>query len=356
MAEEGDDEDKTEEPSQKRLDEALQRGDVVKSQEVATFFGLGAVTVMVAWLSSSVSRNLFGPLQNMLDHIAAVSIDHAGLTGVYLEAAKVLGVVLILPLLLFALAGIAGNMVQHRIVFSLDPLIPKFSKVSPLAGFKRLFSMDSLVNLGKGIVKIFIVGIAMWMAVSPELKRLDGIVASEPLGVLAITQRLAIKLMTAVMIIMALMAGVDYIYQRQRWLGRLRMSRHDMKEEFKQQEGNPEIKQKLRQMRQARSRKRMMAAVPSATVIVTNPTHYAVALKYEAGMVAPKCIAKGIDSIALKIREVGEKAEVPIVENPPLARALHATVEIDAVIPEEHYKAVAEVVGYVLKLKNRRRR
>jgi flagellar biosynthetic protein FlhB len=272
-----------------------------------------------------------------------------------MEVGKLLATVMILPLAMFMIFGIVGNMIQHRIVWSLDPLIPKFSKVSPIAGFKRLFSLDSLINLGKGLIKIFIVGAAMWIAISPEMKRLDGIVASEPIGVLAITQRLAVKLMTAVMIVMALMAGADYIYQRQRWLGRLRMSRHDLKEEFKQQEGNPEIKQKLRQLRQARSRKRMMAAVPSATVIVANPTHFAVALKYEPGMSAPKCIAKGIDSIALKIREVAEASNVPVVENPPLARALHASVEIDDDIPEEHYRAVAEVVGYVMKLKKRRR-
>lgn len=355
MAEEGDDEDKTEEPSQKRLDEALQRGDVVKSQEVSTFFGLGAVTVMVAFLSTGLGHNLVGPLAEIFDHAAEVSMDQAGLTAVYLEIGKLLATVMVLPLAVFMICGIAGNMIQHRIVWSLDPLIPKFSKVSPIAGFKRLFSADSLVNLGKGLVKIFIVGAAMWIAISPELKRLDGIVSAEPIGVLAITQRLAIKLMTAVMIVMALMAGADYIYQRQRWLGRLRMSRHDMKEEFKQQEGNPEIKQKLRQMRQARSRKRMMAAVPGATVVVANPTHFAVALKYETGMTAPKCIAKGIDTIALKIREVAEKADVPVVENPVLARALHASVEIDEDIPEEHYRAVAEVVGYVMKLKKRRR-
>lgn len=355
MAEEGDDEDKTEEPSQKRLDEALERGDVVKSIEVSTLFGLGAITAMIAWMSTNIGSGLLAPLSSIFDHAAEVQMDQAGLTAVYLELAKTLAVVLVVPLAVFMLAGIAGNMIQHRIVWSLDPLMPKFSKVSPMEGFKRLFSLDSLVNLGKGIAKICVVGGAMWIAVRPELSKLNGIVATSPLGVLAITQRLAVKLMMAVMMVMAVIAAADYLYQRQRWLGRLRMSRHDMKEEFKQQEGNPEIKQKLRQMRQARSRKRMMAAVPSATVVVTNPTHFAVALKYESGMRAPKCVAKGVDQIALKIREVATEASVPIVENPPLARALHAAVEIDADIPEEHYKAVAEVVGYVMKLKRRRR-
>lgn len=355
MAEEGDDEDKTEEPSQKRLDEALERGDVVKSIEVSTLFGLGAITALVAWMSTNIGTGLLAPLSSVFDHAAEVSMDQAGLTAIYIQMAKTLAVVLIVPLAVFMLAGIAGNMIQHRIVWSMDPLIPKFSKVSPMEGFKRLFSLDSLVNLVKGIAKICVVGGAMWIAISPELPKLNGIVSTSPLGVLAVTQKLALKLMMAVMIVMAVIAAADYLYQRQRWLKRHRMSRHDMKEEFKQQEGNPEIKQKLRQLRMARSRKRMMAAVPSATVVVTNPTHFAVALKYDNGMRAPKCVAKGVDQIALKIREVATGASVPIIENPPLARALHAAVEIDEDIPEEHYKAVAEVVGYVMKLKRRRR-
>ena len=354
MAEEGDDEDKTEEPSQKRLDEALERGDVVKSQEVSMFFGLGAITVLVAWLANGIGRDLTTPLVSLINHAHEIPFDRAGLTAVFLEIAKVLATVLLLPLLMFMVAGIVGNMIQHRIVWSLEPLIPKLSKVSPMAGFARLFSMESLVTLGKGLIKIFVVGTAMWLAVKPEMRRLDGIVAAEPIGLLQITQRLAVKLMTAVMMVMAVVAAIDYLYQRNRWMGRLRMTREELKEEFKQQEGNPEVKQKLRQIRMNRSRRRMMAAVPGATVVVTNPTHYAVALKYEPGMPAPRCVAKGTDAIALKIREIAEGADVPVVENPPLARALHASVDIDEDIPEEHYRAVAEVVGYVMKLKKRR--
>ncbi|MDR3375455.1 MAG: flagellar biosynthesis protein FlhB [Ancalomicrobiaceae bacterium] len=356
MAEEGDDEeDKSEEPSQKRLDEAVERGDVVKSIEVSTFFGLAAATAMVAWLSSGVGKTLATSLAALIGHVEDVPMDRAGLSAVYLELGKAVAMALGLPLLMFMVAGVVGSMVQHRIVWSLEPLMPKLSKVSPLGGLQRLLSKDSLVNLVKGLVKIFIVGTAMWMAIRPELKRLDGIVAAEPIGILEITQRLAVRLMTAVMVVMAIVAGADYLYQRQRWLHRLRMTRHEMKEEFKQQEGNPEIKQKLRQMRQARSRRRMMSAVPNATVVIANPTHFAVALTYEPGMRAPKCVAKGVDLLALRIREVAEKADVPVVENPPLARALHKSVEIDAEVPEEHYRAVAEVVGYVMKLRKQKR-
>jgi len=151
--------------------------------------------------------------------------------------------------------------------------------------------------------------------------------------------------------LLALVAAADYFFQYRQWFEKQKMSLRDLKEEFKQSEGDPTIKGKLRQLRQQRSRKRMMANVPKATVIITNPTHYAIALQYERGMDAPICVAKGVDALALKIREVGTEHSIPIVENPPLARALHAAVEIDEAIPPEHYKAVAEIIGYVMKLR-----
>jgi flagellar biosynthetic protein FlhB len=168
------------------------------------------------------------------------------------------------------------------------------------------------------------------------------------------TLSLAIQLMGAVLALFAIIAIGDFGWQRFSWYQRQKMTKQEMKDEFKNSEGNPEIKAKLRQIRASRVRKRMMAAVPKATVIITNPTHFAVALQYEPGMAAPLCLAKGVDTMALKIREVAGEHRVPIVENPPLARALHATVRIDEEIPVEHYQAVAEVIGYVLRLKGRR--
>jgi flagellar biosynthetic protein FlhB len=162
---------------------------------------------------------------------------------------------------------------------------------------------------------------------------------------------LTFKLMGAVVAILAFVAAGDYLFQYRQWYERQKMSLQDMKEEFKQTEGDPRVKGKLKQLRQSRARRRVIAAVPQATVIITNPTHYAVALKYERGMGAPLCVAKGMDALALKIREVASEHSIPIVENPPLARALHAAVEIDKEIPAEHYKAVAEVIGYIMKLR-----
>ncbi len=190
----------------------------------------------------------------------------------------------------------------------------------------------------------------MW----PERGRLEGLERTDPAAVLPLTQVLALKLMGAVVAMLAVVAGADYLFQYRQWFERQKMSLQEMKEEFRQTEGDPAIKGRMRQVRHTKQRRRMMAKVPKAAVIITNPTHYAIALEYERGMEAPICVAKGVDAVALKIREIGEKHSVPIVESPPLARALHATVEIDQEIPPEHYKAVAEVIGYVMKLRRSR--
>ena len=353
MAEDKDDDDKTEDPSPKKLDEAIKRGDVVKSQELSTFFVLSAATVFVAFMTPGLSRDLAKSLTAFFDHAGDITLDSRSLGDIYLRIGLIAGAALALPALLFLAAGIAGSAIQHRLLFTFEPLVPKLSKVSPLAGLKRIFSVEGAVNGLKGVVKIVVVGFAMALAVQPELKRLDTIVATDTVGLMAVVRDIAVKMMGAVLIVMAFVAGLDYFFQYRRWFKRLRMTREELKEEYKQTEGSPEIKGKIRQMRQARARRRMMAAVPKATVVVTNPTHYSVALRYEDGMGAPQVVAKGVDEVALKIREVAKANEVPIVENPPLARALHAQVEIDKEIPEEHYKAAAEVIGFVMRLKQR---
>src|SRR6201746_2834407 len=185
----------------------------------------------------------------------------------------------------------------------------------------------------------------------PERHRLESLVRFDPSTILGTTTGLTVHLMGAVVALLALVAIADYFFQYRQWFERQKMSLREMKEEFKQSEGDPHIKGRIRQLRHARMKKRMMAAVPKASVIITNPTHYAVALSYERGMSAPICVAKGIDSIALKIREVAKAHDIPIVENVALARALYATVDIHQEIPVEHYHAVAQIIGYVMGLK-----
>lgn len=356
MAEEDDDESKTEEPSQKKIEDSIKRGEVAKSQELATFFVLASATVFVAFMSKGVASDLARSLAAFLDHADTMATDTRAMEGVALHLIVLVGGALALPALLFFVAGIGGNAIQHRLLWTYEPLIPKLSKVSPLSGMKRIFSIDAVMQGVKGVAKILVVGAAIWIALSPEIVQLQGIVAIDPLGLLEITRRASVRLMGAVLIVMAFIGGLDYLFQRHRWMKKLRMTREELKEEFKQTEGSPEIKGKIRQIRMARARKRMMAAVPTATVVVTNPTHFAVALKYDAGMPAPKVVAKGMDDVALKIREIANLNDVPIVENPPLARALHASVDIDREVPEEHYRAVAEVIGFVMRLKEKRRR
>ena len=352
MADEGEDKDqKTHDPTQKKLDDALKKGDVAKSQDLVSWFLLFMATLIVATMAAGSASGLAVPLKNLIANADLVVVDRSGLMKLYVSLVLAIIVAIGLPLLGLFLTGIGANMVQHRLVLSTESLKPKFSKISPLAGFKRIFGPDALVNFLKGLAKLTLVGVVMFTVLWPQRSSIDAIVRMDVETLLPHTFSIVMSVLIAVVAIMAIIALADYVYQYQRWYTRQKMSTQELKEEFKQSDGNPEIKGKIKQLRRERSRKRMMANVPNATVVVTNPTHFAVALKYEAGMQAPVCVAKGMDLIALKIRELAIASDVPIVENVPLARALHAAVEIDQPIQEEHYKAVAEVIGYVMRLK-----
>jgi flagellar biosynthetic protein FlhB len=238
-----------------------------------------------------------------------------------------------IPFLLLALAAVGGNIVQHRLVWSAESLKPKLSKVSPAAGLKRLFSKQALANFVKGLVKLGLIGTVMVTLLWPERFRLDSLVATDPIAVLPLTLSLSLKVLGVVIAVLALIAAADYLFQYRQWYERQKMSLRELKDEFKQTEGDPAVKGKIRQIRQTRMRQRVMTAVPKASVVITNPTHFAVALQYERGMTAPICVAKGADLIARKIREIATEHGIPIVEN-----------------PAEHYQAVAEVIGYVMRL------
>jgi flagellar biosynthetic protein FlhB len=351
MAEGENDSDRSEDPTAKRLDDALQRGDVAKSSEVSTWFVIGGAAIMLAAFSGPMSTNLSTTMRGIVANAHQIPVDGRGLIAMAARIEYEVIAAIGLPLALLMLAGIAGNMIQHRLVWSAESLTPKFSKISPLAGIKRLFSLQAVANFIKGLIKITVLGAVMTALLWPQRHRLEGLVQVDLLGTLLLTKSLALQMVGAVVAILFLVAAADFVFQYRQWFERQKMSMRELKEEFKQSEGDPMIKGKIRQLRQQRMRKRMMAAVPKASVIITNPTHYAIALQYDKGMEAPVCVAKGADLMALKIREIAAQHSVPIVENPPLARALHATVEIDEEIPTEHYKAVAEVIGYVMKLR-----
>ncbi|UTD28507.1 flagellar biosynthesis protein FlhB [Bradyrhizobium sp. WD16] len=350
MADE-DDSEKTQDPTQKRLDDAHQRGDVVKSQEVNTWFVIAGAALVISTFSGSIGSGIEMPLRNLLANAHLIRTDGLGLLSLAKNIEYVLFAALGVPFLLLMLAALVGNLVQHRLVWSAEPLVPKFSKLSPMSGAKRLFGKQAMANFVKGIVKIVALGAVMIAVLWPERHRIDAMVRLDPAVLLPAAKSLSMQLIGAVVAMLAAVAAADYLFQYRQWFERQKMSLQEVKEEYKQMEGDPHIKGRIRQLRQARMRKRMMAAVPSASVVITNPTHFAVALKYERGMGAPVCVAKGADAIALRIREIAKENDVPIVENPPLARALHASVEIDDEIPVEHYQAVAEVIGFVMRLK-----
>jgi len=356
MAETSDDAEKTEEPTQKRLDEALARGDVVKSQEVSTWFIMAGAALVLMSFSGSASRELAATMRGLIANAHVIRVDGPALPLLFEKIGMEALAALAVPFLVLMLAALAGNLVQHRLVWSVEALTPRLSKISPIAGLQRMFSKQALANLAKGLVKILVIGAVLTALMWPERARMESLVSLDPSALLPFILSLALKLMGAVVAMLAVVAAGDYLFQYQQWYQRQKMSLQEIKEEFKQTEGDPTIKGKLKQLRQSRMRKRIIAAVPKASVVIANPTHYAVALQYERGMEAPICVAKGIDALALKIREVAAEHAIPVVENPPLARALHATVEIDQAIPPEHYKAVAEVIGYVMKLRRAVRR
>jgi len=351
MADDDDSADKTEDPSQKHLDEALERGDVVKSQEVSTWFVIAGGTLVLSTFSGSIGGGIMMPMRNLIENSWMIHADGPGLLDLAQSLEYALIAALGVPFLMMMIAAIAGNMVQHQLVWSTEGLTPHFSKISPVSGAKRIFGKQAAANFCKGLFKVIALGAVMTAILWPERHRLEAMVRFDPSVLLGITTSLTLRLLGAVVAMLAVVAIADYLFQYRQWYERQKMSLQEMKEEFKQSEGDPQVKGRIRQLRQARMKKRMMAAVPKASVVITNPTHYAVALSYERGMSAPVCVAKGVDTLALKIREIAGKHDIPIVENVPLARALYATVEIDAEIPVEHYHAVAEIIGYVMSLK-----
>jgi len=350
MADDRDDSQRTEDPTQKRLQDAREKGEFPRSQDVVTFATLSAATFAIVVWGGEAGQIFLDRFGGFLSHPEDFDASAGGILALAWAVAAALGVILAVPFVAMLVAAIGGNIVQSPLVLSGEKLKMDLSKLSPGKGFKRLFGGEALVNFIKGLIKVTCAGAAAVWAVWPDSNALLGLVAADPRAAGASALSLTTRMLGAVLAVVAIFAALDWFWQRFSFMRRMRMSKQDIRDEMKQSEGDPLVKMKIRQVRMERGRKRMMAEVPKATVIVTNPTHYAVALKYESGtMSAPKCVAKGVDALALRIRELGKQHEVPVVENPPLARALYAAVEVDAEIPVEHYKAVAQIIGFVMR-------
>ena len=355
MAEESqDDSQKTEEPTQKRLDDARGKGQVATSREVNHWFMILAATIMVMMLLPSAMSNLGGILTKFLEQPHLISTDLIAMTQVLRTAGQDSIMAMLPSLVLLVLAAIAAGLIQNGLIISAEQMKPKLEKISLGKGIKRLFSMKSVAEFTKGIAKITIVGAVGVAIVWPAFSGFEKLPTMELMSWVGVMHALIIRLMIGVLAIVSLIAVLDYLFQKMQHLKQMKMSRQDIKDEMKQSEGDPQVRGRLRQIRRERAQKRMMQAVPEASVVIANPTHYSIALKYELNdMAAPIVLAKGVDAVALRIREVAEEHKIPVVHNVALARALYAGVEIGDEIPTEHFKAVAEIIGYVLRLKGK---
>ncbi len=350
-----DDSQKTEDPTQRRLEQARDKGQVAKSQEVTHWFMILAAALMIGVFGRGFAGGVTDSLYKFIERPHSIRVDGSGeLRQLMFETFGQLGMALLMPVIVILMAAFISGIIQNGFIFSTDTITPKLSKLSLLKGLKRLFSTRSVVEFVKGLLKITIVASVIVLLMWPEREVVYLVASMDPAQFMGVLQSLAVRVLVGVLAIMTVIAGIDYLYQKQQHSKELRMSKQDLKDEFKQSEGDPMIKARLRQIRTERARRRMMSAVPDADVVVTNPTHFAVALKYShETMEAPVLVAKGADQIAFRIREVAEEHDIPVVENPPIARALYDNVELDQAIPAEHYKAVAEIIGYVMRLKGR---
>jgi flagellar biosynthetic protein FlhB len=355
MADDQDPDSKTEQPTQRRLEEALKKGNIPYSKEISNFFVLALLALLIGGFAPGILRNTKILLMPFLEQANALPTDKNGLGELLQRVLFAAMALVVAPMLGAMIAAIASGLMQNGFVLSGEPIQPKLERISPLSGLKRMFSLRSVMELVKGIIKITIVGYVAFMAVYPELKHIHQLPNSNTEALLIYMSNLAVRMTIGVAIAMFFIALLDLLYQRFQYTKSLRMTQQEIKDEYKQSEGDPMIKQRLRRLRAERARNRMMSAVPTADVVITNPTHFAVALSYDtATMKAPTVVAKGQDLIALKIREVAEENNVPIVENPPLARALFASSELDEEIPITHYEAVAKVISYVYQLKGKK--
>lgn len=356
MAEEQDNSQKTEDPTQKKLEDARKKGDIAKSLDVPVWFLILATAAIMA-AAGPLGAMIADPLYRIMDHPHAFRLQDGGAQELMFHLLISLALPLGIIFGAIAVSSVLGHLIQHRPLWTGEKMKPELSKLSPGKGLKRMFGAQGWVNLLKSILKMAAITAAMIYAVWPEATAISESSQLEPAGLLAMTQSIAGRLILAAIVVIGIIAAMDFAWQRWSFMQRMRMSRRDIRDETKQQEGDPHIRARLRQIRLERSRKRMMQNVPKSTVVITNPTHYSVALRYDPEKdAAPVCMAKGVDEVALRIREKAKEHNIPIVENVPLARALFASVEIEESVPREHFEAVAKVIGFVMNTARRRAR
>ncbi|MGE5514259.1 MAG: flagellar biosynthesis protein FlhB [Bacteroidota bacterium] len=355
MADESSD-DKTEDPTGKRLTEARGEGNIAQTMEAKIVASLVAGMILVGMLAPMMARDIKALITPFIERPHAIAVDAGALSHLTVDIGIGIAKVMAWPLALVVIFALTLSLIQSKgFLFVPKRLMPSFDKINPLQGVKRLFSLNQVVELVKALLKLALVGTLLFFAMWRHLGEYQNLATLGLEDLLAYLRDQIYWMAFITVLSMVIIAAADYFFQRYRWMEKMKMSKQEVKDEHKQSEGDPQVKARIRSIRISRARKRMMAAVPKADVVVTNPTHFAVALKYDPEtMDAPHLVAKGADLVAKRIRDLATENEVPIVENPPLARALYATVELDQEVPPEHYKTVAEIIGYVMRLKGQR--
>lgn len=352
---ESNDEERTESPSQFRREEFRRQGTVALSKELLSIAGLFAVGLALMGMGSIVQQQ-FGGLATTFFKVSSQEMTKGALLDLRAPVLKSLGWMVLPVFFVVALAGITACLAQVGFYFTTEPLSPKWERIDPIAGFQRLFSSQGAVEAVKAIIKLTIAGVVIWIFLKGQIGVMGNILGKDISENSSFLLDTVGKLFFSLIASLAAVAAGDYLFQRFRLEKQLKMTRREAKEEFKLREGDPLIKQRIRTIQRRMASRRMMESVPKADVIVTNPTHLAVALKFDAAtMAAPRVTAKGAGVIAQKIREVAKKNNVPIVENKPLARTLYKELDIGQSIPRELYKAVAEVLAYVYRLRGAQR-
>jgi len=346
-----DDLEKTEEPTPKKLQDARKEGNVAKSMELSSFVVLFIASLVVIFYLKYVTFYLVDFFRYFMSFIGE-EISASLIINLVIKSMMYIFLLMAPIFIALILAAILGNVSQFGFLFTTKPLIPKFEKINPIKGLKRLFSAKTIVEGVKMVLKsivAFAVGFWLFFDFIKDMPRVESMEFFEQIKWFSNKAMILIFAMLAVFFVFAV---IDFAYQKYSYKKSLRMSKQEIKDEFKQTEGNPEVKAKIRQIQREMAKKRMMSEVPKADVVITNPTHYAVAIRYDKTKEdAPRVIAKGVDNLALKIKEIAREYGVMIVENPPLARELYKSVDVDEVIPPKLYKAVAEVLAFVYRSK-----
>lgn len=352
--EQSDDSQKTEEPTPKKLEDSRKKGQVALSREINNWVMLFTGTIVVLAIGPGVMSDLKTHLKTYIEKAHLMPSFPGGAGFVLGDSLWAVISILTLPLLIFMLAAFLGPFLQIGPLLAPESIKPDISKVSIFQGFKRLFSIRSVMEFVKGLLKIGIVSTVGVIILYPFYGGVEHMVGLPLPTMMEELKSLVLLMMTGILVVLLVVAVVDLVYQRYEHYKKMRMTKQELKDEYKQTEGDPHVRARLRQLRQEKARARMMQAVPEADVVITNPTHYSLALKYDAEeMDAPILIAKGVDDVAMRIREVAKEHDIPFYENKPLARALFDSVEIDQMVPPEHYQAVAEVISYIFQLKGK---